>query len=379
MTSVGPARFRWSSDANVLRVVIVSYYDGPARGGLFERLNRLHLALAERGADVHVITRRPPSRSTLRLHFVSCDDGRAPSFTSFVAGLRRARGIATAKQATGFLSFGSVYTAGLRLARVRRPIVTFLRGSWPEQERAQGGGALRLWFVRALERWALESGGPVLAVSSSVVPHGVAAEILPNDAPAISRGQKSSARAQLSLTSDGYIVGALGSASPIKSLETTVAAVREEPGSQLVLANVKDSSGRYADSIRRALGELGGRGHALGWVNPQTFLSAVDVCVLASRHEGCPNALLEAMAAGVPCLGARSPGIEEMLRHEELLFPFGDAAALRGKLFKLRTEPAMRALNLELSADRVRDYQFDWDERAASAVLAAFRSASAAS
>ncbi len=45
-----------------------------------------------------------------------------------------------------------------------------------------------------------------------------------------------------------------------------------------------------------------------------SLLSDADLFVLASRIEGHPKALLEAMAAGLPCIGTDVPGIGEVLR-----------------------------------------------------------------
>jgi glycosyltransferase involved in cell wall biosynthesis len=42
---------------------------------------------------------------------------------------------------------------------------------------------------------------------------------------------------------------------------------------------------------------------------------ALDVFVLASRHEGSPLALLEAMATGVPVVATRVSGLAEVVRH----------------------------------------------------------------
>src|ERR1019366_7649569 len=60
-----------------------------------------------------------------------------------------------------------------------------------------------------------------------------------------------------------------------------------------------------------------------------------DLCVLSSFAEGVPVVLMEAMAAGLPCVAPRITGIPELIRHgiDGLLFTASNveelAAALR--------------------------------------------------
>lgn len=72
--------------------------------------------------------------------------------------------------------------------------------------------------------------------------------------------------------------------------------------------------------------------HMPGFVrNPAAYLSAADVYVLSSRNEGFPNAMLEALAVGLPIVSTRCPsGPEELLEDGRwgALVPVGDADAL---------------------------------------------------
>jgi glycosyltransferase involved in cell wall biosynthesis len=64
---------------------------------------------------------------------------------------------------------------------------------------------------------------------------------------------------------------------------------------------------------------------------------ACDAFVLPSEREGQPNALLEAMACGVPCIASAIPGIEDMGLPEDLVAMIspGDHVALAQSLFRL--------------------------------------------
>ena len=69
------------------------------------------------------------------------------------------------------------------------------------------------------------------------------------------------------------------------------------------------------------------------------YLSAADVYVFPSRHEGFPVAPLEAMACGLPIVAAAAPGICDILNDGEesggIVVPIGDAPALGGAVGRM--------------------------------------------
>lgn len=81
---------------------------------------------------------------------------------------------------------------------------------------------------------------------------------------------------------------------------------------------------------------------------PEKYYRAADLFVLPSDREGLPNALLEAMASGLPCITSRLSGITDLVIHDGtngLLVPPGDAAALERALRFLLENP-LRAREL---------------------------------
>jgi len=73
------------------------------------------------------------------------------------------------------------------------------------------------------------------------------------------------------------------------------------------------------------------------------LLAASDLGVFSSRSEGCPNGVLEAMAAGLAVAATDLPGIRWALGAETPLAPPGDAVALAALAGRLIGDPTLRA------------------------------------
>ena len=50
--------------------------------------------------------------------------------------------------------------------------------------------------------------------------------------------------------------------------------------------------------------------------NIEEYYKASDIFTFLSYKEGMPNALLEAMSCGLPCIGANTEGIKEIINHK---------------------------------------------------------------
>jgi glycosyltransferase involved in cell wall biosynthesis len=92
----------------------------------------------------------------------------------------------------------------------------------------------------------------------------------------------------------------------------------------LILGEGPDRLHLEADAARRGLSE---RVHFLGWrPDVPSVLRASQVLVLPSAWEGMPNAILEAMAAGLPVVSFEVEGVAELLgpNHLGQVVPRGD-------------------------------------------------------
>lgn len=102
----------------------------------------------------------------------------------------------------------------------------------------------------------------------------------------------------------------------------------------------------------------------------QTLMRRASAYVLSSRYEGFPNALLEAMGYGLPCVSFDCPtGPEELIRTESegLLVPPGDITALATALDRLMSDTLLRKKLGRTARDSVARFSLDrvleqWNE-----------------
>ena len=91
-----------------------------------------------------------------------------------------------------------------------------------------------------------------------------------------------------------------------------------------------------------------------------SVLSTAHLFVLPSLHESSPNALIEAMAVGLPCIAAGVGGVLDLIDHQEngLLIPPRASGALAEAINDILTNPEL-AVYLGRSARRKIEEMFD--------------------
>jgi glycosyltransferase involved in cell wall biosynthesis len=147
---------------------------------------------------------------------------------------------------------------------------------------------------------------------------------------------------------DGRLaIGTAARLSPQKRLEELIAAFRLAlprlpPSTVLRLAgDAERGSDDYAARLRREAAGL-----PVEWVgelDPARFHPTIDVFAMISAPAGCPNASLEAMAAGLPVVATDVGGAREQVEGGAgLLVPDGDVAALADALVATAHDAALR-------------------------------------
>jgi glycosyltransferase involved in cell wall biosynthesis len=149
---------------------------------------------------------------------------------------------------------------------------------------------------------------------------------------------------------------------PLKGLGELAEAVLDLEGCELAVVGGEAGGAIDAAADRRmadALARLRSHGRLVetGPVSPEQATRSyreADVFALPTHREGFPNTLLEAMAAGLPCIATAVGAIPEMLEGDcGILVPVGDVGALREALAGLIGNAALRARLGQSARERV--------------------------
>jgi glycosyltransferase involved in cell wall biosynthesis len=130
-----------------------------------------------------------------------------------------------------------------------------------------------------------------------------------------------------------------------KGLDRLLAHLRARPLMSGKVSVHLVGEGPYLGELEAALRDdplLGKRLTLEGWQDGAAAITRHDVLLIASRFEGVPLVMLEAMAAGVPVVSSDLPGTRPYLP-ESCLYPFGEFDRAFEVVRALRTDPALHA------------------------------------
>lgn len=182
----------------------------------------------------------------------------------------------------------------------------------------------RPWHVR-MERWTRNWDAGHIVNSRAVADHvhqkfGVPRErifiVPPSIEPWPRKIDRLEARRILGLPAEARIIIWAGRFDPVKQVDRLVACIAEMPrDTHLCLAGETSNDNPYFRDIQYAANreDLRSRVHFLGWqADLSVGLSAADVFAFPSTTEGMPNAVLTAMAAGLPIVASDIPPHREL-------------------------------------------------------------------
>ncbi len=181
------------------------------------------------------------------------------------------------------------------------------------------GWGSRAWFLRSLfsDRIAVQNEEmfrqffrhPLLRSKTRYVPRGVVVDHFR------SGPTRAQARERFGLPIDAVVICSVANVMANKNQMLLVRALPDRPDVYLLFAGPIHEP-EYCNAVVSAATQRGIDGRVLvlgGLDDVRPVLSAGDVFALASRAEGSPVALAEAMSAGLPVLATTIPGVRELL------------------------------------------------------------------
>jgi glycosyltransferase involved in cell wall biosynthesis len=220
------------------------------------------------------------------------------------------------------------------------------------------GGGLKVWKFRAPFLWLFKHADNVVGVSDRISVEygnrtGQNVITIPPLIPfVISELDKKEARSMFDLPTTATIILMVGSLTDIKCTDTTIQALAHLGNESLnkhniflVLAGDGAKRPEFEEEARKL--HVSERVRFLGNVpreDVKYLYRAADFYVMASKFEGTPISMLEAMANGLPIIGSDAPGINALVKHGEsaLLFPIKDSKRLSELISSVLDDEGLR-------------------------------------
>ena len=260
--------------------------------------------------------------------------------------------------------------AGLVGRLTGRPVVTTLRGS--DAGRLRVSAAARLAM-----RLCLASSDATVAVGNAIednvkasfprhahklrtIPNGVDDALFLNSPRTESRG--------VTLISIGSLIERKGLERSIEALSLVPSLLKaDRPVTYLVVGDGVEKEKLRQAAARHGVREIVRFHGAVPHERIPELLGRADALLLPSRGEGRPNAVLEAMASGLPCLAFDIPGVNELVQDGVtgyLAAPFETADFAR-KLQRLIEDAEQRRTLGANGRDAIKRMNLTWGETAA--------------
>ena len=155
-------------------------------------------------------------------------------------------------------------------------------------------------------------------------------------------------------------VGGLGERKGVRYLVEAVRLLRERDidvsltvvgGGSMIEEIAEFASGHRLEEAYRLVGR---QGDPFGWIADAGLL------VVPSLFDSYPDVVLEALHVGTPVIGSRVGGIPDILCHDLLLFPPGDASAIADRIASFVADADLYREAARLCRERRDEFRFDW-------------------
>jgi glycosyltransferase involved in cell wall biosynthesis len=361
-----------------MATLLTCYYK-PKPGGFCTRYFRAIEALLRAGHGVHYLAVSPfpikhpacvfhrfpwPAPSSEGLLFWSIFHLLAPPILLYIALRYRVERV---------FCFGSTYALLLQPVRIlkRIPLVLFLRGDPLASHRLNRQPA----WLQKLELYleGLGLNGTTLFVVSDDLRNRVLQRhrLL---APASHAVLRNNVDATAVLPHSGHVerpvhTACLGTLDHVKNQGYLIDVWRDIPpdSGQLLLFGTGVNEFELGRDIKR--NGLSKGVSLTRWTSPEEIWPQIDLLVSASRYEGSPNAILEALGRDIPVIASDIPAHRELLPQEHLL-PLQERERWVDMLREIMSDPVPRLGEIrKLQKVRTETLRFDWDASVVSCTI----------
>jgi len=344
----------------------------PVVGGAERQAEKLAVALAEAGFKVRILTPRldPDSPDSERVNHVTIErfplidlsrryrvPGRAALNIPYIVW-QIARAVGPRLKGSDVLHchLASLQTAGAALAGRIAHVPVLCKAATADHrsdlgvvEKTGATGRLVAWLIRtSIQYWVATT----VAVEEALIRAGVDPARIVRIPNGVERSDKlDSGRGRAKVKAFLYM-GRL-STNTQRDVPTLIKAFDRVATAHPDLELAIVGGGELLEETRRLAEACAARDriHLPGFGQPEKWLAWADCFVLPSRREGMSNALLEAMAAGLPCIANDIPPNREVLDdgNAGVLVPVEDCEALEAAM-RCMVEDAEMARRFALKA-----------------------------
>ncbi len=256
------------------------------------------------------------------------------------------------------------------------PAITFVRAD----NLKHGHKKIRNWSFSIADWAGIIKSDKIIFVSASLkglylkryrIPESKVT-VLPNNIAKkyhIDQDAKKNLRKSLEIDPDVFLISTSGVINKGKNFSYLIESMKQlyDYGIKLIIIGEEAAPSGEMERLKKIAAKLNLRQHIIfaGWrQDPLHLIASSDLFVLPSKFEGSPNALLEALGCGIPCLGSKINAIAEILEYDELLFPLDQKEVLIEKIKQARLNPGFYENLKSLSNQRCHKYLFDWKKEA---------------
>ena len=363
---------------NGKRILTILKFGGNS-GGYYQRLYRVLRILAKVGYEVHYISNEKLPINYPNLHFHKIKSYKVGLFdyVLFVLLASVYATLLTIKYRYDCLFSFSAYNSSILILTkmiFNIPLITFVRGDWLYQLECNK----RPWVFRLFSKYlyaiALRSSTSVIANSKSFservqkIAKCTNIKILYNDVPEFELNflENDKFITNINTEKSFFYMGYIGKVDKQKNVRFLIEVLRilhdefHIDDMKLIIVG----NGTEMDIIKSLVyrNELENFVIFAGWQkNIDKYFTIIDLLLLASRYEGCPNVLLESLGRKTLCLGNRTSGIEEILKYDELLFDIVNPYEVINKILTIKNDDNYKHHLYELIENRRKVFSFDWD------------------